>query len=176
MNKKFYIITGFAFVLCVIGGFVIAKKILNSTTPETEIPTNPIDSDQPVMAEILSGDDELSADEELSVVDEQKQELSSKTPTSKLKETPIAETKASKPQITNAELTAIINNLNNKNYPRDVKLKYNNIDKESGEQSPTSIALIRQNIQLEIWKSVTVTDVTFDKNNKVTSITMTINR
>ena len=174
MNKKFYIITGFAFVLCVIGGFVIAKKILNSTTPETEIPTNPINPDQSVIAERLSEDDKLSADKES--VDEPKQKLPSKTPTSELKETPIAETKASKPQITNAELTAIINNLNNKNYPRDVKLKYNNIDKESGEQSPTSIALIRQNIQLEIWKSVTVTDVTFDKNNKVTSITMTINR
>ena len=156
-NYKLYIITGLVFVLCVAGGFVIAKKIVaNSIVPsDTICPERPpeivvphdtvVPSSQPVQPQ-------------------------------QVEQIPVAVLQPTKSKLTNEELTSIINNLSNKNFPRNVTLRYNNLDKESGEESLTSISLIRQYIQLGTWKSVTVTSATFDNDNNVTSITMTINR
>lgn len=74
------------------------------------------------------------------------------------------------------ELTAIINNRANSNYPRNISIRYTNLDPEN-EEAQTSIANIRNYIHTGIWKSVTVVGATYDKKTgKVTSLTLQINR
>lgn len=76
-----------------------------------------------------------------------------------------------------AALTRIINDLNNRNYPRHVTLKYENLDRENGEQPQESISNIRSYIRSGVWKSVTVTDFEYDEETgKIISITLRINR
>lgn len=80
-------------------------------------------------------------------------------------------------KLSKGELTRIINDLNNQNYPRKVTLKYNNLDTAGGEEYQGSISNVRNYIISNVWSSVTVTDVTYDETTgRVKSITMTINR
>lgn len=88
---------------------------------------------------------------------------------------PAPPVKKRKPSAT--ALTRIINDLNNRNYPRGVNLKYENLDREKGEQPQQSISNIRNYIQSGVWKSVTVTDFEYDEETgRITSITLRINR
>lgn len=162
MNKKLYIITGIVFILCVVGGFIIAKKMVVNTLESSDVA-------KPDTTTIVNKD----TIPESGANDEPAPGLNDGPQVQQ--EAPVPVVPTTKPQLTNEELTAIINDLSNRNYPRNVTLKYNNLDPER-EEGPTSIADIRNCIQLEMWKSVTVTNATFDNNNNVTSITMTINR
>lgn len=162
MNKKLYIITGIVFILCVVGGFIIAKKMVVNT-PE---PSSGVGKPDTIPDTIIVDPNTIDPIPKPEPIE---------PPKPVQPEAPVPVVPTTKPQLTNEELTSIINDLSNRNYPRNVTLKYNNLDPER-EEGPTSIADIRNCIQLEMWKSVTVTNVTFDNNNNVTSITMTINR
>ena len=75
------------------------------------------------------------------------------------------------------ELTRIINNLDRKDYPRHITLKYENLDRERGEEPQNSIANIRNYVKSGVWESVTVTDFEYDEEKgKIISITLRINR
>ena len=73
------------------------------------------------------------------------------------------------------ELTAIVNGRSS-DYPRNISIKYTNLDTENGEEAQTSVANIRGYIRAGIWKSVTVVGATYDSRGKVTSLTLRINR
>lgn len=89
--------------------------------------------------------------------------------------TPNAEPKPVR-KISKAELTNIINNVNNKNYPRNVKLKYDNLDVSRGEEYQGSINNLRTWIKGG-YCTITVTDVDYDETTgKVIGITIHINR
>lgn len=147
------------FIVSIILGYIITSnlKSCSTTTPVQDVDTIktdtiPSDTIPPdTTTEIISEPDNISGTDK-------------------------PETEPIKPRLTNAQLTSIINNPRVNNYPRGIILKYNNLDTENGEERHTSIANIRQYIATGIWKSVTVTDATFDDKNNVTSITMTIIR
>ena len=172
-NIKFYIISGFIFVACVLFGFTITR-IINSPKENS-------------LSSASNGEENERIQQ--SIKDEECEDTIAHTPEGKNMSSEIKSASAPdisqqklnqdpspKPRITNEQLTAIINNEHNQNYPRNVSLKYTNLDVENGEENLTSISLIRQYIKTGIWKRVIVTDATYDNSNNVSSITMTIIR
>lgn len=182
-NKKvkFYIIAGTIFIVCAFMGFTIVHIIKHyKPNNQTEISTDSLglnressQSENP--KEVLEkGKDSVEVIPEGKPSPQEIRPMERQTSIQQIS-TPDQEQKPSH-RVTEEQLTSIINNLQNPNYPRNVKLHYTNLDKENGEECLTSIPLIRQYIKTGIWKRVTVTHAGYDEKNNVTSITMTIIR
>lgn len=83
------------------------------------------------------------------------------------------------PRMSFAEITQAINNLKDgtggKRYGlTGVAFKYTNLNPD--EEAQTTVSNIRQYISLRIWKSVTCISAQYNDNNKVTQVTLQINR
>lgn len=99
------------------------------------------------------------------------------TPEEKVtKKEPSEEKVPKKRKQTEAEITKIINNLSNQNYPHNVSIKYEYLDTVNGEEPQKSISNIRSYIRSKIWTSVTVTALEYDEDNNIKSITLRVNR
>lgn len=173
MNRKnlyFYIVSCIIFVACAFIGFIITREI----KPNERVENSARPNDEPSTDDTVGGIIEVPDTSKDSIRENPKSpEIEENIPS---QQTQIHEKEKLKPRITKEQLTSNINSLHNQNYPRNVRLRYNNLDTENGEENLTSISLIRQYIKTGIWKGVTVTDVEYDENNNVTSITMTIIR
>lgn len=152
------------FVVSIIVGYIITRSIKSMETSTTLVDTPSVSVHNP---------DTLAVDTPIVSVNNP-DTLPVDTPSVSVTkpDTPVIKKKPSE-----KELTRIINNLNNKNYPRNVKIIYENLKTEEGEQSQQSISNIRNYIRIGVWKSVTVTSFEYDEERgKITSITLRINR
>lgn len=155
---------------------------IEAQTPKTATVSSP--EQKPVTQNIPDAETQKpvnpDADEHVSNLMKEAQQTSSATNTqhpSSNSSSQGAPRSVASPKFSLGELTSIINDRGNNNYPRNISIRYTNLDTENGEEAQTSIANIRNYIRTGVWKSVTVVNATFDeKTGNPTSITLQINR
>ena len=158
-SSKWYLLSMLLFIVCAAVSFLFVKRIKSIPEQQEEktivevVDTTPTPHQEPLVT-----DSQVVVNES---VNEAETETNIQKPVRKL---------------TKEELTSIINNVNNNNYPRNVRLKYDNLDTSIGEEYQGSINNLRTWIKSG-YCTISVTDVNYDESTgKVTEITIHINR